>query len=193
MMDVDFLPEHLVIVGGSYIGLEFAQMYRRFGSEVTVVERAPKLLPREDDDVAAEIRAILEREGVEIRTAPTASLRAARRRIAVSLRCGEGEPRRSAATCCSPWAHPEHGDLGSTAPASSRSPRLHQGRRPMPHERAGRSGHWATPMAAARSRTPPTTITRSWRRTSSTATPARSRSASRRTPSSSIRRWAARA
>ncbi|TMH99164.1 MAG: FAD-containing oxidoreductase, partial [Betaproteobacteria bacterium] len=49
MMEVDFLPEHLVIVGGSYIGLEFAQMYRRFGSRVTVVEKAPKLLPREDD------------------------------------------------------------------------------------------------------------------------------------------------
>ena len=93
MMDVDFLPEHLVIVGGSYIGLEFAQMYRRFGSRVTVVERAPKLLPREDDDVAAEIRAILEREGIEIRTGADC-LAFSRRgeRIAVSLRCGEGEP-----------------------------------------------------------------------------------------------------
>src|ERR671924_297827 len=55
-------------VGGSYIGLEFAQAYRRFGSRVTVVERMAKLLPREDDDVAGEIRAVLEREGVEIRT-----------------------------------------------------------------------------------------------------------------------------
>ena len=68
IMDVDFLPRHLLIIGGSYIGLEFAQMYRRFGSKVTVIERAPKLLPREDDDVAAEIRAILEREDVEILT-----------------------------------------------------------------------------------------------------------------------------
>jgi pyruvate/2-oxoglutarate dehydrogenase complex dihydrolipoamide dehydrogenase (E3) component len=68
IMGVDFLPQHLLIVGGSYIGLEFAQMYRRFGSRVTVVERAPKLLPREDDDIAQEIRAILEREGVSIRT-----------------------------------------------------------------------------------------------------------------------------
>jgi pyruvate/2-oxoglutarate dehydrogenase complex dihydrolipoamide dehydrogenase (E3) component len=68
IMDVDRVPEHLVIVGGSYIGLEFAQMYRRFGSKVTVVEKMPKLLPREDDDVAAEIRAILEREGVAILT-----------------------------------------------------------------------------------------------------------------------------
>ena len=68
MMEVDQVPEHLIIVGGSYIGLEFAQMYRRFGSKVTVGEKFDKLLPREDDDVAAEIRAILEREGVEIRT-----------------------------------------------------------------------------------------------------------------------------
>src|SRR5690349_5644246 len=68
IMKVGFLPSHLVIIGGSYIGLEFAQMYRRFGSKVTVVERAPKLLPREDDDVADEIRAALERDGVSIRT-----------------------------------------------------------------------------------------------------------------------------
>jgi pyruvate/2-oxoglutarate dehydrogenase complex dihydrolipoamide dehydrogenase (E3) component len=66
MMDIDRVPAHLVIVGGSYIGLEFAQMYRRFGSQVTVIEKFPKLLPREDEDVVAEIRAILEREGVEI-------------------------------------------------------------------------------------------------------------------------------
>ena len=66
MMELDKVPEHLIIVGGSYIGLEFAQMYRRFGAKVTVVEKFPKLLPREDDDVVAEIRAILEREGVEI-------------------------------------------------------------------------------------------------------------------------------
>jgi len=66
MMEVDAVPEHLIIVGGSYIGLEFAQMYRRFGAKVTVIEKFPKLLPREDEDVVAEIRAILEREGIEI-------------------------------------------------------------------------------------------------------------------------------
>jgi len=66
MMEVDAVPEHLIIVGGSYIGLEFAQMYRRFGSKVTVIEKFPKLLPREDEDVVAEIRSILEREGVAI-------------------------------------------------------------------------------------------------------------------------------
>ncbi len=93
IMALDRVPEHLVIVGGSYIGLEFAQMYRRFGSRVTVVERMAKLLPREDDDVAAEIRAVLEREGVEIRMgAECMALRKKGDRISVGLQCREGSP-----------------------------------------------------------------------------------------------------
>ena len=52
MMDVDFLPPHLIVLGGSYVGLEFAQVYRRFGSEVTVIELAPRLIAREDEDVS---------------------------------------------------------------------------------------------------------------------------------------------
>ena len=67
MMDVDVLPEHLVIIGGSYIGLEFAQMYRRFGSRVTVVEMAPKLIGREDDDVSTTVHEILTQDGIDIR------------------------------------------------------------------------------------------------------------------------------
>ncbi|MEW9835350.1 mercuric reductase, partial [Mesorhizobium marinum] len=67
MMDVDFLPDHLVVVGGSYIGLEFAQMFRRFGSRVTVVEKGPRLVAREDPDVSDAIRQILEEEGVAFR------------------------------------------------------------------------------------------------------------------------------
>jgi pyruvate/2-oxoglutarate dehydrogenase complex dihydrolipoamide dehydrogenase (E3) component len=67
MMEVDFLPEHLVVVGGSYIGLEFAQMFRRFGSQVTLVEKGPRLIPREDIDVSLTIHHILEEEGVRIR------------------------------------------------------------------------------------------------------------------------------
>ncbi len=69
MMDVDFLPEHLIIIGGSYIGLEFAQMYRRFGSRVTVIEMAPKLIGREDEEVSASVQEILEAEGIEFRLA----------------------------------------------------------------------------------------------------------------------------
>ncbi|HSX73771.1 MAG TPA: FAD-containing oxidoreductase [Shinella sp.] len=68
MMELAEVPEHLVIVGGSYIGLEFAQMFRRFGSKVTVVEKGPRLIAREDEDVSAAVRDILEREGIAIRT-----------------------------------------------------------------------------------------------------------------------------
>jgi pyruvate/2-oxoglutarate dehydrogenase complex dihydrolipoamide dehydrogenase (E3) component len=71
MMDVDFVPGHLIVVGGSYIGLEFAQMYRRFGSEVTVCEMGPRLIGREDEDVSAEVQVILEREGISVRTNAT--------------------------------------------------------------------------------------------------------------------------
>lgn len=64
MMDMDFLPPHLIILGGSYIGLEFAQMYKRFGSEVSVIELAPRLIAREDEDVSAAVADILSGEGI---------------------------------------------------------------------------------------------------------------------------------
>ncbi len=67
MMEVDFLPEHLLIVGGSYIGLEFAQMYRRFGAQVTVIETQDRLIAREDADVSDAVREILEGESVTVR------------------------------------------------------------------------------------------------------------------------------
>ncbi len=67
IVELDTLPEHLVIIGGSYIALEFAQMYRRFGSQVTVIERGPRLTPREDADVSDAIRDILQREGIDVR------------------------------------------------------------------------------------------------------------------------------
>ena len=67
MMQIDSLPEHLVIVGGSYVGLEFAQIYRRFGCAVTVVEMQPRLIAREDEDVSDEVAKILEQEGIDIR------------------------------------------------------------------------------------------------------------------------------
>lgn len=66
ILELDMLPTHLVILGGSYIALEFAQMYRRFGAAVTVVERGPRLAPREDEDVSAVIKDILEAEGINV-------------------------------------------------------------------------------------------------------------------------------
>jgi pyruvate/2-oxoglutarate dehydrogenase complex dihydrolipoamide dehydrogenase (E3) component len=65
MMDLDVLPEHLIAIGGSYIGLEFAQIYRRFGARVTVVEAAERLIAREDEEVSLEVQAMLQREGVQ--------------------------------------------------------------------------------------------------------------------------------
>src|SRR5262245_29134535 len=65
IMDVDFLPPHLIVLGGSYIGLEFAQIYRRFGSEVSVIESAPRLIAREDEDVSATVADILRGEGIK--------------------------------------------------------------------------------------------------------------------------------
>jgi pyruvate/2-oxoglutarate dehydrogenase complex dihydrolipoamide dehydrogenase (E3) component len=67
MLDVDFLPPHLVILGGSYIGLEFGQMYRRFGSEVTVIEVGPRLIAREDHDISQAIADFLKEEGIDVR------------------------------------------------------------------------------------------------------------------------------
>jgi pyruvate/2-oxoglutarate dehydrogenase complex dihydrolipoamide dehydrogenase (E3) component len=67
MVDVDFLPRHLVVLGGSYVGLEFAQVYRRFGSEVTVIEFAPHLIAREDEDISQAIAGFLAEEGIDVR------------------------------------------------------------------------------------------------------------------------------
>jgi pyruvate/2-oxoglutarate dehydrogenase complex dihydrolipoamide dehydrogenase (E3) component len=93
IMDIDFLPEHLVIVGGSYVGLEFAQMYRRFGSEVTIIEMGPRLIGREDEDVSQAVREFLELEGIQIRlNAKCISLAKRDSRIAVDMECDEGPP-----------------------------------------------------------------------------------------------------
>ena len=92
MMNVDFLPEHLIIIGGSYIGLEFGQMYRRFGSKVTVVEMGPRLIRRDDEDVSEAVKDILEAEGIDIRLeAECIAAEARGSEIAVSLDCEEGD------------------------------------------------------------------------------------------------------
>ena len=93
LMDVDFVPEHLIVVGGSYIGLEFGQMYRRFGSRVTIVEMAPRLIAREDEDVSQAVREILEREGIAVRTgAECLSVERQGSGISIGVECKEDEP-----------------------------------------------------------------------------------------------------
>jgi pyruvate/2-oxoglutarate dehydrogenase complex dihydrolipoamide dehydrogenase (E3) component len=93
LLGTAMLPEHLVVIGGSYIGLEFAQIYRRFGSNVTVVERGARLTGREDEDVSDSIRSILEAEGIAVRTAAEC-IRFARHAqgIAVGVDCTTGDP-----------------------------------------------------------------------------------------------------
>jgi pyruvate/2-oxoglutarate dehydrogenase complex dihydrolipoamide dehydrogenase (E3) component len=91
MMDVDFLPEHLIVIGGSYIGLEFGQMYRRFGASVTIVEKTARLIGREDEDVSRAVQEILEAEGIQIRMkAECMAVKKDGGRIVVGLDCGEG-------------------------------------------------------------------------------------------------------
>ena len=93
IMDVDFLPEHLVIIGGSYIGLEFGQMYRRFGARVTVIEKAPQIIAREDSDVIEAVTTILRDDGVTIETgAECMQVEKRGTGIAVKLDCA-GSPR----------------------------------------------------------------------------------------------------
>ncbi|MGA4232279.1 FAD-containing oxidoreductase [Ralstonia nicotianae] len=91
MMDVDFLPAHLIVVGGSYVGLEFGQMYRRFGARVTIVEKGPRLIQREDEDVSQAVREILENEGIDVQLgADCLSARRDADNVIVGLDCATG-------------------------------------------------------------------------------------------------------
>jgi pyruvate/2-oxoglutarate dehydrogenase complex dihydrolipoamide dehydrogenase (E3) component len=93
MLTLDFVPKHLVVVGGSYIGLEFGQMYRRFGADVTIVEKAPRLISREDDDISETIRQIFENEGIRVRTkAECIGLAPHPEGVAVTVDCAQGPP-----------------------------------------------------------------------------------------------------
>lgn len=93
MMELDHLPRHLIVVGGSYVGLEFAQMFRRFGSEVTVIEKSPRLIAKEDPEVSDAIREILEKEGIHIRVdAECIHFAKHANGIAAGVDCTSGEP-----------------------------------------------------------------------------------------------------
>jgi pyruvate/2-oxoglutarate dehydrogenase complex dihydrolipoamide dehydrogenase (E3) component len=93
MVDLDLLPRHLLVVGGSYIGLEFGQMYRRFGSDVTIAEMGPRLVAREDEDVSQAVAAFLGREGVDLRL-NAKCIRVSQRdgEIVMGLDCEQGAP-----------------------------------------------------------------------------------------------------
>jgi pyruvate/2-oxoglutarate dehydrogenase complex dihydrolipoamide dehydrogenase (E3) component len=93
ILDLDFVPPHLVVVGGGYVGLEFAQMFRRFGSKVTVIEMGPRLISREDPEVSAAIEEIFRKEDIAIRTeAECITFEPRGREIAAGVKCVAGEP-----------------------------------------------------------------------------------------------------
>ena len=94
ILDLDQIPEHLVVIGGSYIGLEFAQVFRRFGSQVTVVERGARLIAREDDDISSGLKGILESEGISFRlNASCIDAQFDSDSVTVSVDCTNGSPR----------------------------------------------------------------------------------------------------
>ena len=95
IMELDELPEHLIILGGGYIGLEFGQMFRRFGSEVTIVQSGPRLLMVEDEDVSDEVAAILREDGITVLTSATADRveQAGDGRVQLTVRTADGERR----------------------------------------------------------------------------------------------------
>ncbi|MGI9025138.1 MAG: FAD-containing oxidoreductase, partial [Burkholderiaceae bacterium] len=93
ILALDTFPRHLIVVGGSYIGLEFAQMYRRFGAEVTIIEKALRLITREDEDVSDAVRKILEDEGISVRTqAECIAFKSHPDGISARVDCTGGEP-----------------------------------------------------------------------------------------------------
>ncbi|MFQ5639731.1 MAG: FAD-containing oxidoreductase [bacterium] len=114
MMEVDFLPQHLVIVGGSYIGLEFGQMYRRFGSEVTIIEMGPRLIQREDEDISASVKEILENEGINFRlNAECISAKKRGDKVVVDVDCESGDRQvEGSHLLLAVGRHPNTNDLG---------------------------------------------------------------------------------
>jgi pyruvate/2-oxoglutarate dehydrogenase complex dihydrolipoamide dehydrogenase (E3) component len=93
LLDLETLPRHLVIVGGGYVGLEFGQIFRRLGSEVTIIDRTSRLIAHEDEDVSTEVQAILEREGIQVRLNATCiELMRHGEEVAVRVDCTEGAP-----------------------------------------------------------------------------------------------------
>jgi len=93
LLDLEELPKHLVVVGGGYIGVEFAQMFRRFGSKVTIVERAARIMRYEDEDVSSAIKDILEKEEIDVRVgAECIEFEPRGEDVAVGVTCTEGDP-----------------------------------------------------------------------------------------------------
>ncbi|MGD0737588.1 MAG: FAD-containing oxidoreductase [Terracidiphilus sp.] len=114
MLELEETPRHLVVVGGSYIGLEFAQMFRRFGSAVTVVEKGPRLIQHEDEDISAAVKGIMESEGIDIRLgAECIAFEPSEKGVFVHTHCEAGEPKVDGShVLLAVGRRPNTGDLG---------------------------------------------------------------------------------
>ena len=167
IMDLDVLPEHLVIIGGGYIGLEFAQMYRRFGSRVTLIEMGDRLIRREAEDVSDAVKEILEAEGVEVRlNAECISLDQRGTTVVTSVDCDKGAPEVRGHICCLPLVGvPTPMTSGLTRRASRSAPGAISVWTTRSSPACQRSGHSENATAAGRSPTPPTTTMKLWQRT----------------------------
>jgi pyruvate/2-oxoglutarate dehydrogenase complex dihydrolipoamide dehydrogenase (E3) component len=117
ILQLDVVPRHLVIVGGSYVGLEFAQIYRRFGGDVSVVEKGARLIQREDEDVSEAVKGILEAEGIAVRLrAECIRFEPRGKQIAVGVDCASGEPEITGShVLLAVGRRPNTGDLGLDA------------------------------------------------------------------------------
>ena len=92
-MELDAVPRHLIVVGGSYIGLEFGQIYRRFGAQVTIIQKGPRLINREDEDISDTVREVMEKEGIDVRLdAECLQFEKQGDGIAAGVSCAEGAP-----------------------------------------------------------------------------------------------------
>ena len=192
ILALDRVPKHLIVVGGSYVGLEFAQMYRRFGAEVTIVEKGPRLIGREDDDVSQEVRGILEGEGIAVHTsAACIALAKHEQGVAVSVDCTQGPPEHAGShVLVAVGRRPNTGDLGLDKAGVATDARGYITVNEDLSTSVPASGPSATATAGEPSRTPPTTTSRLWLPTCSTANIARSSIACRPMPCISIRPWA---
>jgi pyruvate/2-oxoglutarate dehydrogenase complex dihydrolipoamide dehydrogenase (E3) component len=143
ILQLEAVPRHLVVVGGSYVGLEFAQIYRRFGSEVTVVEKGARLIGREDEDVSAAVREILEGEGIEVRTsAECIRFEPRGAEITVGVECEDGPTRRPGQprAACGRAAAEQRRSRPRCSRRRNGCARLRQGRRPAADDRARHLG-----------------------------------------------------
>ncbi len=194
IMELDAVPEHLIVIGGGYIGLEFGQMFRRFGSRVTVIHIGKQLLEHEDADVAEEVKKILTEDGIEfLLETKTTAARKSGDAIELTVKVA-GESRTVSGSHLLVAAGrtpntdalnlPAAGVAGRRTTATSRSTSISKPTSPA-------STPWETSRAVPPSPTSPTTTTASSRPISSTANTAASATASCPTPSSSTRSSAA--